>query len=1066
MGDSLKSMLEIRLAGGLALRADGAELALPASKRARAVLAYLALNPGPQPRSRLAARFWPDVLDESARASLRVALTELRQALGLAAPYVAATRDTVALDGPDLTVDVREFQQALDDGDALRALEVCGGPILDGFDEEWAIEARDEHMHRLAAAFETAAAAADDPADAVRLTRAGVALDPLAEAPNRRLIERLAATGDRAAALSAGRQFVERLRAQLGIAPSRETRALIDDLRRGEPEPIPPPSGLTRSDETLFVGRRAELARLHASWGGVQMHRDRRIALIAGEPGIGKTRLAQQFASTRLTEGATVLLGRCSEEPLAPFEPFTEALAQAGIAHALAPGAAADDAGARHRLFDAVDSAITDLAATCSLLIVIDDLHWADPGSLLLTSFLLRSSRPGPILMLGTYRDTELGRNTPLTHALADVKRTGALDRIDLRGLPLDDVATLARSMLASDELAPRVHARTDGNAFFVEEVLRGWAESGASEVPESVRHAVGARLSTMGDAATELIAAAAILGLQHDARALQATAGLQVDTAESALDEILRARLLRPTSVPLRFEFAHALVRDAVLDECNILRRARLHRRAADALTELGEQQHLDEIAMHLFEAASTADARRAAALLVRAGRRALERLAYEDAADRFDRARQALELAGADDDTGAVLLARGDALLRAGEPAEARAAFTAARALALRCADDALLGEAALGFAGLGIAIVDVDTEAIARLEEALERVEDRALRSRLQARLAVELYYAADRTRSDTHSHDAVATARASADASTLASALSARHVALWRPDRVHERLGVAEEMIAAALEARDRHAELQAHNWRVTDLFELGDMTAWREEAARHTRLAEELRLPSFQWYTPLWAATEAMLAGRYDDVERLSAEAEQGGLSAGDRNAPVLASIVRFCARLEREAFNKTDLAFVKDKIAKSPAGIAYRGGYTWILAGLGETERARAELHATMELTHAFDANWLSLQVELAEASVLIGDATFGIPLYERLAPYAGRPVTAGRAACSYGAVDRSLGGLAGLLGRERDAVRHLEDAIQLNDAFGAAVWRARAERDLARAMSREPLIG
>ena len=153
--------------------------------------------------------------------------------------------------------------------------------------------------------------------------------------------------------------------------------------------------------------------------------------------------------------------------------------------------------------------------------------------------------------MLGTYRDTELGRNTPLTRALAELKRTGVLDRIDVLGLPLDDVATLARSMLGTDELASRVHARTDGNAFFVEEVLRGRAESGAGEVPESVRHAVGVRLSSMSDAANELIAAAAILGLQHDARAFQATAGLQVDTAEAALDEIQRARLLRGTSVP-----------------------------------------------------------------------------------------------------------------------------------------------------------------------------------------------------------------------------------------------------------------------------------------------------------------------------------------------------------------------------------------------------------------------------------------------------------------------------------------------------------------------------------
>ncbi len=123
-----------------------------------------------------------------------------------------------------------------------------------------------------------------------------------------------------------------------------------------------------------------------------------------------------------------------------------------------------------------------------------------------------------------------------------------------------------------------------------------------------------------------------------------------------------------------------------------------------------------------------------------------------------------------------------------------------------------------------------------------------------------------------------------------------------MALWRPDRVEERLAVAGEMIAAAREAGDRHAELQAHNWRVADLFELGDMPAWREEAARHARLAEELRLPVFQWYTPLWAAIEAMLAGRYDDVgtaERRTAE--EAGMRAGDRNAELFAGMVRFCA---------------------------------------------------------------------------------------------------------------------------------------------------------------------
>ena len=392
--DDSCAMFEVRLAGGWQLRVDGSELAPPASKRARAVLAYLALHPGFHPRRRLAARFWPDVLDESARASLRVALTELRQALGPAAGHLTATREAVALEGPDLLVDTRAFQRALDEGDPFRALEACGGPILEEFDEEWAIEARDEHSHRLGEALELAAASAGDPLEAIRLTRAQVALDPLAEAPNRRLIERLSSSGDRVAALAAGRQFAERVRAQLGISPSRETRALVEALRHVDPAPVPPPPVLARAYETKFVGRRAELERLRASWGGVQMHRDRRIVLIAGEPGIGKTRLAQRFAAGALAEHATVLAGRCSEEPVAPFEPFTEALAQANAAEALQPGDTGDS-GARHRLFDTVDSALTDLAAVAPLLLVIDDFHWADQGTLLLTSFLLRSAAPG-----------------------------------------------------------------------------------------------------------------------------------------------------------------------------------------------------------------------------------------------------------------------------------------------------------------------------------------------------------------------------------------------------------------------------------------------------------------------------------------------------------------------------------------------------------------------------------------------------------------------------------------------------------------------------------------------
>jgi tetratricopeptide (TPR) repeat protein len=194
----------------------------------------------------------------------------------------------------------------------------------------------------------------------------------------------------------------------------------------------------------------------------------------------------------------------------------------------------------------------------------------------------------------------------------------------------------------------------------------------------------------------------------------------------------------------------------------------------------------------------------------------------------------------------------------------------------------------------------------------------------------------------------------------------------------------------------------------------------------------------------------------MLAGSFDEVDRLTTEAEEAGLRAGDRNADLFVGMVRFCAQLEREAFDEIDLEFVEAKIANSPAGTAYRGSYAWVLGALGETARAREELRAVMARPHAFDANWLSLQAECAEASILLGEATHAATLYERLAPYAGRPVTAGRAAWSNGAADRVLGGLAALLGREDDAIRHLKDAVRLNDTLGAPVWRARAERQLA----------
>lgn len=1091
-------MLRVRLVDGLRLEVDGLEIAAPRSRRARSLLAWLAAHPGMHARSELAGRFWPDVLDQSARGSLRAALTELRAALGEGAGQLMAGREVVGLAGDHLWVDVREFQRRLAAGELEQAIELGSGRLLAGIDDEWALAARDAHEGQLAEAHEQLAQRAEQGgrhAEAVAHTRAALALDPLAEETARRLMRRLAAAGDRSAAIAAYEGLAERLRGALGIPPSAATRALAQDIRRGAqaappPAELPPPAALSRVDETPFVGREREMERLHATWADVTMHSTRRLVLVAGEPGIGKTHLMLQFARERQPDAGAVLLGRCSEEPLSAYEPFAEVLRH--CAEALGSGFLAEragqggreldrllgqaqaepegDAGARHRLFDAVDAALCAVAGERPLLLLLDDLHCADHPTMLLLSALLHSARRVPLLVVATWRDRDLAGGRAPPAALADLQRDRAVDRVAVPGLAPSEVAALARSWL-DDETAERVagavHARTAGNAFFVEEMLRGLSDRETDEVPDSVRQAVAARVGRLGEDAAALLAVAAVLGLQADLASLEAVSGLEGDAAEAALDELLGAYLLRPVAGAAQsVEFPHALVREAVDAECNPLRRRRLHKRAADVLASISEERHLEAIAHHLDEAAMPGDTGRVAGYLERAAARNERMLGYEEAARFYARAIGALASQGSPDEPriGRLQIARGEALLRAGDPGAARECFAAAAMLARAIGDAELLARAALGRTGLGVAIIDLDLERIALLEEALDALGDAddVLRSQLLARLAVELYYAPTRDRSEALSAQAVAVARAAADPRALAAALNARHVALWRPDRLRQRLEAADEMVEAAHAAGERHLELQARNWRVVDLFELGEMDAWRVEVGRHGALAAELRLPAFSWYTPLWRAVEALHRGSFAAAKALRREALEAGRAAGDPNAQLFAQMLMLQDALLRLDFSAVDLRLFEEKIATSPAKISWRCGYTWMLAELGRFDEARellVDIAADDFAALPFDVNWASAVGECAEACWLIGEARFAASLYELIRPYEGRPLTAGRAICTYGSAARQLGGLAALLGRFDDAVTHYEDAIRSDQAAGLHPWVVRSRRGLARTL-------
>ena len=334
-------MLEVRVLGGLSAAVDGRPVELPADARARELLARLALSPGPHPRSALAGRLRPDVPEDSARKTLRNALYELRRALG------PAGRDALVVTGQrvgladSVRVDVLEFRRRVADGELEAAADAGNGELLAGFEGDWALRARDEHAVELAGVLAALATRAEDAGDlpaAIAWTRRRLDVEPLAEAAHRELIRLLALDGDRPAALTAARAMSERLRTELGIPPSAATRALVEDVRRGRIA-RPAEAGAPALPAALAAAERPEgrepaLARLERAWADATSG-PLRFALVTGEPGIGKTTLAAELARRVHAGGGAVLLGRCDEHALVPFQPWIEALE--GLLDALPP---------------------------------------------------------------------------------------------------------------------------------------------------------------------------------------------------------------------------------------------------------------------------------------------------------------------------------------------------------------------------------------------------------------------------------------------------------------------------------------------------------------------------------------------------------------------------------------------------------------------------------------------------------------------------------------------------------------------------------------------------------
>jgi hypothetical protein len=863
-----------------------------------------------------------------------------------------------------------------------------------------------------------------------------------------------------------------------------------------------------------LVGRERELVELRRGLDGALSGRGG-LFMVAGDPGVGKTALADAIGAEAVERGALVLWGRAWDGGGAPaYWPWLRIVrllaAERDIKsalHALGPeasgrlmrlmpglvGASSDAAdaaaglgdsdAARFQLFDAITSLLRGAAEQGPLVLILDDLHGADHPSLLVLGFLAVHLRDAPILVIGTYREAEARLDPQLAGTLGDIIRHG--QRMPLRGLRERDVGEVVERVAGRrppEGVVRAIHHATEGNPFFIDEVVRLLSAEGRLDdaakvatvrIPDGVRETIRHRLDPLPDRTRVLLLTAAVIGRKFRLDTLQRVCDLDPEQLDLALGEAVGSGVVveRPSSLGT-YAFSHGLIRETLYDDLGPQRRGLLHRAVGLALEELyaaDREPHVAELAHHFFLAATAGELAKAIDYSERAGRRAMALVAYEEAADHFERALQAYGLQERADLPRRcdLLLSLATAQSRAGAARVARETFLRAAGIARKLDSPERLARAALGYgAGMGgFEYGRVDNGLVALLQEAREALGDHdgPLLARVLGRLGTELYFS-DRTDERAALADqAVAMARRIGDRSTLASTLIARFITLWEPENAGARLQIASDVVAIGEDVRDRKLILRGHVWRAISLMELGDWVGADMELAVHARLAEELRDPLHRWYAPLFQASRALLEGRLRDAERLAGEAFKVGRDTHPQNAAQLYAVQLFALRAEQGRLHEVEQSLAEFG-RRYPAAPVWRAAASFTHAILGRTDDARRAFETLCTGGMAEiprDADWLATVALLVRAGARLGDARRTRQLGELLEPYAGRAVMAGSAAICLGPVDRFAGIAAATAGRLEAAAGHLERALAMARSWGAEPTIAAIRLELADVLER-----
>ena len=711
-----------------------------------------------------------------------------------------------------------------------------------------------------------------------------------------------------------------------------------EPLAQGQGETaVPFPGLLSVGRSTGYVGREAllqrlEQARREAAAGAC------RAVLLCGEPGIGKTRTAAEVAQAAFAEGAIVLYGRCDEEVGAPYQPFAEALnwytsyvaepvlgRHPGELIRLQPLLGARLAGLptpvpsdprseEYLLFEATRSWLVELSQQQPVVLVLDDLHWASKPVLLLLRHVLRAAVAHGdgvrLLVLATYRDTELLSNHALAGLMADVRRLPSVEQLAVAGLSVAEVAELM-SQAAGHELdddgrrlAEILHAETEGNPFFVGEVLRHLVEtgtvrrhddrwvvagSGMVAVPEGVRDVVGRRLGRLSAPANQALSVAAVLGRDFDVELLAALHDAPEDSLLDALDEAVRAGLVQETGAD-RYRFAHVLVRTTLFEELSATRRRRLHRRVGEAIEKL-RPDDVVALAYHFSQAGPASDGMsRGVRYGLAAAEQALQARALSDAEARFYQVLGLLDESATLDAPERIvaLCGLGEAQRDQGKP-EFRTTLLDAARLAEASSHIPMLVRAALANSrGLPSVVGAVDADRVAITQAALNSVgpQPTAERARLLAHLAAELCFAGDDRRRVALSDEAEDIARGLGDDGLLAWVLNRTGLAAFAPDRVGRLVARGEEATQLSDATGDpAQRVLSRYHWSGA-LLTAGDLQGFRAVTEEMLAVSSDAS-PTLQWFARVAQARLGLIDGRLDDVQRINNDALQQAQDLGE-----------------------------------------------------------------------------------------------------------------------------------------------------------------------------------